>query len=104
MAELEHFRWNSFMISKGMIPSSINQILTEKIVKKGKEVYSNGKNYYDRRHGNLTTFDGLVEFRKILASRDDLDEKVYDVIKYDYQILDDAYWLLDSCGFEIFKK
>ena len=66
--------------------------------------FSNGKNYALRRHGNLTTFDGLVEFRKMLAERDNAAEADYDVIKYDYQLLDDAYWLLTQSGYIIFKR
>ncbi len=110
MAIHEHQRWNSFMISKGMIPSSIDQIVNEK-AKNGK--YTNGKNYAVRRHGNLTSFEGLIQFRRLLAERqkkeqpdfDVLKEELeYDVIKYDYQLLDDAYWLLSSSGFKIIKK
>lgn len=46
----------------------------------------------------------LVEFRRIVALRDKIKEEETDVIKYDYQILDDAHWLLSSCGFKIIKK
>ncbi len=105
MAIHEHQRWNSFMISKGMIPSSREQIASEKIVDKdGRERFTNGKNYAVRRHGNLTTFDGLVEFRKIIAARDKCSEAEKDVIKYDYQLLDDAHWLLESNGYKIVKN
>lgn len=104
MAIHEHLRWNSFMISKGIIPSSRAQIEGEKTVKNGKERFTNGKNYAVRRHGNLTTFEGLVEFRKILAARDKSSELDKDVIKYDYQLLDDAYWLLDAAGYKIIKN
>ena len=104
MAIHEHQRWNSFMISKGMIPSSRKQIASEKIVDKdGRERFTNGKNYAVRRHGNLTTFDGLVEFRKIIAAREGCSEAEADVIKYDYQLLDDAYWLLRANGYKIVK-
>lgn len=104
MAIHEHLRWNSFMISKGIIPSSREQIATEKIIgKDGRERFTNGKNYAVRRHGNLTTFDGLVEFRKIVAARDNCSEEEKDVIKYDYQLLDDAYWLLHKNGYKIVK-
>lgn len=103
MAIHEHQRWNSFMISKGMIPASLEQILTEKVMKKGKEVYSNGKNYQLRRHGNLTTFAGLVTFRELVAKRDNSPEIDKDVIKYDYQLLDDVYWLLNKNGYKIIK-
>ncbi len=101
MAIQEHQRWNSFMISKGMIPSSRKQILTEK---KSNGKYSNGKNYAVRRHGNLTTFEGLLEFRRMVSERDHSSELECDVIKYDYQLLDDAYWLLHTCGYKIIRK
>ncbi len=97
----EHQRWNSFMISRGMIPSSIDEIKHEKRPN-GKP--SNGKNYAVRRHGNLTTFDGLVQFRRIVAEREGKPEKNYDVIKYDYQLLDDAYWFITACGCKIVRK
>ena len=64
-----------------------------------------------RRHGNLTTFDGLMEFRKMIAERDkkaggtlaEAEERA-DVIKYDYQLLDDAYWLLSKTNQKIIKR
>jgi hypothetical protein len=96
MAINEHYRWNSFMISRGFIPASKEQILSDSRKK--------GKDYVLRRHGNLTTFDGLLEFRKMTAERDGCDEYKKDVIKYDYQLLDDAYWLLCKNGYKITKK
>lgn len=104
LAILEHLRWNSFMISQGMIPASKEQILSETVERSGVTRHTNGKNYYLRRHGNLTTFDGLVEFRKMVAERDGGDEADYDVIKYDYQLLDDAYWLLTQNGYKIVRR
>lgn len=105
MAIHEHQRWNSFMISKGMIPASIEQIMSETYIdEKGRVKNTNGKNYAVRRHGNLTTFDGLVTFRKMVSQRDGTDEREEDVIKYDYQLLDDAHWLLSSNGYKIIKK
>ena len=56
-----------------------------------------------RLDGNLTTFEGLVKFRKLVAERDHTDELEKDVIKYDYQLMDDAYWLLKNCGYKIVK-
>ena len=110
MAIHEHLRWNSYMITKGTIPSTKEQIKTEKI----NGVYSNGKNDEVRRHGNLTTFDGLLEYRKIIALRENQNKQIdeqelkkneigADVIKYDYQLLDDAYWLLSSNKYKIIK-
>ena len=110
MAIHEHLRWNSFMISKGVVPATKEQIQNDYVVKEnGKKKYTNGKDYKIRRHGCLTTWDGLEEYRFIVAKRnamingkDTADElKEADVIKYDYQLLDDAYWLLDRFGFKI---
>ena len=103
-AVLEHYRWNSFMISKGMIPSTLQQIERETVVVNGKEKHTNGKSYELRRHGNLTTFDGLVTFRKLVARRDSATEADKDVIKYDYQLMDDAYWLLTHGGYKIVER
>ena len=104
MAILEHQRWNSFMISKGMVPASIEQIKNETIEKNGKVKHTNGKNYALRRHGCLTTFEGLVKFRKLVAESTNCDEAEADVINYDYQLLDDAFWLLSSNGFKIVRN
>ncbi len=103
MAIHEHQRWNSFMISKGMIPSTKKQILEETRTVDGKVKFTNGKNYSVRRHGNLTSFDGLIEFRQMVAQRDKKSEESKDVIKYDYQLLDDAYWLLTRNGYKIIE-
>ena len=104
----EHLRWNSFMISKGVVPASRKQILTE-VNSVGQ--YTNGKNLNQRRHGCLTTFNGLLEYRRIIANRDiSVGETLQqveirkDVIKYDYQIMDDAHWLLTKCGYKIIRK
>ncbi len=100
MAILEHYRWNSYIISKGFVPATKEQILNEQ--ENGE--FTNGKNYTLRRHGNLTTFDGLVEFRKLVAERDGVSEAKKDVIKYDYQILDDLHYFLTQGGYKIIRK
>ena len=105
MAIHEHQRWNSFMISKGMIPASRTQILEEQLPdENGELAYTDGKCYPLRRHGCLTTFEGLVEFRSMLAERDGKPEEETDVIKYDYQLLDDAHWLLRRNGYKIVRR
>lgn len=103
LAVHEHLRWNSFMISRGFVPSTRDQILTEtaKDKRTGRVKYTNGKSFTARRHGNLTTFDGLVEFRRMIAERDGCGEENTDVIKYDYQLLDEVYWLLDATGYKL---
>ena len=95
MAIQEHYRWNSFMITKGFVPASLNEIVTEK---------KKGKSYELRRHGNLTTFEGLKIFRDVIAESRGITKAQADVIKYDFQLLDDAYWLLSENGYEIVKK
>lgn len=100
----EHLRWNSYMISKGTIPATIKTILEEECLNdEGQLEHTNGKNYALRRHGNLTTYDGLVKFRQMIAERDHDAEENTDVFKYDYQLLDDAYWFLDTTGQKIYK-
>lgn len=104
LAIQEHQRWNSFMISKGLIPASIKQILEETMVlENGKLKHTNGKNYKLRRHGNITTLEGLITFRKLIAKRDNVAEDLTDVFKYDYQLMDDAYELLKVNGYKIIK-
>ena len=112
----EHYRWNSYMISRGLVPATIEDILTEYKTKNGEIVldengnpeFSNGKNYKLRRHGNITTMDGLNRFRELVYERDleKNPEKASrvssDVIKYDYQILDDACRILNEIGYEVY--
>lgn len=101
LAQQEHYRWNSYMLCSGIIPASRAEILNEK---KANGDYTNGKNYALRRHGNITTFDGLVEFREMIEKRDDKPAGKEDVIRYDFQILDHAYWVLREMGYTIVQK
>ncbi len=93
MAIQEHQRWNAYMITQGVIPSSKKEMENE-----------GGKNLALRRHGCLTTFDGLIEYREIMAKRNGTNEEMEDVIRYDYQMLDDAIWLLERNGNAIVKR
>ena len=95
MAMQEHCRWNAFMITKGFVPASKTLIMTDEKC---------GKSYDLRRHNNLTTFEGLVEFRRMLTERNGKPELENDVIKYDYQLLDDAYWILKENGYKIVRR
>ncbi len=104
MAIHEHLRWNSYMISQGVIPATIDQILHETTIVKGKEKHTNGKNYALRRHGNITTFAGLERFRELVSERDKTTPLENDVIMYDYQLLDDAYYILKASGYKIIKR
>ncbi len=100
----EHQRWNAYMITCGIVPSTKTQI------EKG-----DSKNLALRRHGNISTFEGLKEFRKIMVAVENnkpenkqngivVTEEQTDVIRYDYQIMDDLVWLLDHNDYKIVKK
>lgn len=128
MAIQEHLRWNSYMLSIGFIPASKDQIIHEL---SAKNQYTNGKDYNLRHHGNLTTFDALVDFRLMVANRNhwrtlkiakispkkgipkkrkmrvlSYEQELMnsDVIKYDFDILDKAHDLLENNGYKIIKK
>ena len=103
-AILEHYRWNAFMITRGFVPSTVLQITDEIKLAGGKQVPTNGVSYAELRHGNLTTFQGLVQYRKLIAKRDGVSELDADVIKYDYQLLDGAYQLLTHCGYKVVHR
>ncbi len=100
----EHQRWNAYMITCGIIPSTKAQIES-----------GDSKNLALRRHGNITTFAGLVEFRKIMVEVENnkpenkeagivVGEEQTDVIRYDYQLMDDLVWLLEDNNYKIVKK
>lgn len=91
----EHQRWNACMISGGVVPSTRAQIA---------DPQDGGRRLDLRRHGCITTFDGLVEYRKIVAASTGDDEESTDVIRYDYQIMDDALWLLAANGYKVVRK
>ncbi|MFA5450107.1 MAG: hypothetical protein WC292_06705, partial [Clostridia bacterium] len=93
LAIQEHQRWNAYMINCGFIPSSIAQIAA-----------NDSKNMREKRHGNITTFQGLVEFSKIMAKINHKSPEDTDVIKYDYQVMDDVVWLLSRIGYKIIKR
>lgn len=93
MAIQEHQRWNAYMLSCGVIPSTIKQIEN-----------NDYKNLELRRHGNITTFQGLIAFRKIVARVKNTSEEQEDVIRYDYQLMDDVVWILSNAHCKIVKK
>ena len=90
----EHQRWCANMICNGVIPSSIAEIKGE----------SGGRILEKRQHGNLTTMEGLVRYRKIADPQSNASEEEKDVIRYDYQLMDDIVWLLHKCGYRLIKR
>ena len=105
LAILEHNRWVAFALSRGMVPATRDQILSETVWENGTWVHTDGKNYALRRHGHLTTFAGLAAFGAMIAYRlDDHESKTRQLIRYRYQLLDDAYTLLTENGYKIVEK
>ena len=94
LAQQEHMRWNAYQISCGMIPASIDEMCVNEPSVLMKE----------RKHRNITTYDGLIRFKEIMAKVNNTKEKQEDVIKYDYQIMDDLCWLLKDNGYKITKR
>ncbi|MCM1043028.1 MAG: hypothetical protein NC350_02325 [Corallococcus sp.] len=93
-AEQEHLRWNAFYICNGVVPATRKEIASP----------SKGKRLDIRRHGNLTTFEGLKEYARIVAETAGKTEEETDVIRYDYQLMDDAAYFLGKAGCVITKK
>ena len=96
LADSEHMRWNAYMICNGYIPSTIDQIRSlnpniesEKELKKKQE-------HTERRHCNLTTIDGLDEYKKLLGNEFHTNPDDYDVVKYDYDIMDNCYKIVNE--------
>ncbi len=83
LARQEHQRWNACYLTQGIVPLSKTEI-RKKIARDPER----------KLHGNLTTFEGLEEFRRLNS----------EVRAYDYKILDIADLLLQEAGFRIIKK
>lgn len=94
LARQEHERWNAYMICSGYVPATVEEIKT--LDKQGMLTR--------RKHGNITTFEGLLDYRKIMSAKNGRSEADNDVIKYDYQILDDLPWLLKRNGYKIVER
>lgn len=85
LAMQEHQRWNANYICAGVIPSTKSEITA-----------GSGKDMEHRLvHYNLTTFEGLEEFRALTGT---------EVRKYDYRIMDYAGAILSDAGYKIVRK
>lgn len=92
-ARQEHQRWNAYYVVSGVVPLS------------KKKIYETGGQDMDRmRHGCLTTFEGLEEYRKIIARDLTDDNYTGEAREYDYKIMDFADLILDNAGYKIVKK
>lgn len=91
----EHQRWNAYMICNGYVPAS----------KRETAELSRDDRFDLRVHANITTYDGLLEYRKFMSEVCKAGSVAdCDVIKYDYQIMDYAAELLAVCGYKITDK
>ena len=147
LAVQEHYRWNAYHLSHGIVPPSIDVILSD---------VNNGKDIVNKRtHPNITTMDGLKKYAKIMAVKnyiidtvkeqlqnnnevienmkylskkiasdmvsnnydkyeqefEKLDKNIQekylhdnDVIKYDFQFLDDIEWLFKISNYKLLKR
>ena len=94
----EHYRWNAYMIKCGFIPPTRAEIERGFV-----------KDYKTRRmHANLCSFEALFAFRdiqkKLYLEKYGPDRKPEDVIGYDYKLMDEAWFFLNACGYEIIPK
>lgn len=96
LAIQEHQRWNANYICSGVIPSKKSEI-------DGK---GGGKDMKKKLiHFNLTTFDGLEEYRiKAVGSADDSKKYKKEVRQYDYTIMDNADKILSEAGYKIIRR
>jgi len=94
LAIQEHQRWNAYQICCGYIPATLEEIKNldkESLIRL-------------RKHRNITTFDGLTEYKRIIAQATGIKEAEADVIKFDYQLMDDVCWLLERSGYGMIKR
>jgi hypothetical protein len=81
------------------MPATRLDILTE--MNNGR--YTNGRNDTEKRHGNLCSFEAMREFSRMIAERDGVSELERDVIKYDYQLMDNLPVILKLAGVKMVR-
>lgn len=94
LAVQEHQRWIAYQICCGYIPATLDEIMAcdkETLIKL-------------RKHRNITTYEGLLQYRALMAKANGISEAEADVVKYDYQLMDDLCWLLKRNGYGMIKR
>lgn len=94
LAETEHSRWNAYYIGNGFVPASKSELK-----KLGKAELTRR-----RKHINLTTFRGLDLYDAWRTAPNTPPENRPDIIFYDYQLMDDAAWILSRNGYKIIRR
>ena len=93
-ATQEHLRWNAYHICHGYVPATKEETIAndkQKLIAK-------------RRHRNILSYKGLLQFCDLMMAETGGSRKDCDVIKYDYEIMDDLPWLASRIGYTIVKK
>lgn len=99
LARLEHLRWNTFNLVAGWTKKPINKIGAERVDKIDTDD-TGRKNEYTKQHACITTFEGLIELRRIQAEQlcklsdyksfEDA-EKEADTVNYDFSTMDELF-------------
>ncbi|MBO5879424.1 MAG: hypothetical protein J6Q68_02585, partial [Clostridia bacterium] len=93
LAIAEHARWNAYHICNGFVPAS-----KEEFEKESKESLM-----LRRKHVNVATMKGLSEYAQFRMENEKITTNDADVLRYDYQLMDDAVWMLHRAGYMIIK-
>ena len=93
-ATQEHLRWNAYHICHGYVPATIQETKDD----------DKQRLIEIRRHGNILSYKGLLQFCDMMMAEKGASRKDVDVIKYDYEIMDDLPWLASRIGYTIVKK
>lgn len=96
LAVQEHYRWCAFEISRGVVPATIDQ-------SRGDKEKPCGRDYRMRRHGCLTTVEGLNEMIS-QGGTDDERKNYYHSVSSNYWAMDDALWFLSLLEMGIVRK
>ena len=96
LAIQEHYRWCAFQISRGVVPATKEESCTDK-------EKPCGRDYRLRRHGCLTTVEGLNAMI-CNAQNDDERKDYYHAISSNYWAMDDAPWYLERLGRGVVPK
>lgn len=101
----EHYRWNAFMICNGYIPSTIEQIERYNPMVADQKKKRKEEEHKERRHANLTTFEGLERYKNLLSEKFRTNEPAeYDVVKFDSYLMDNCYDVVSRMGKGLVRK
>jgi len=110
LARLEHLRWNTFYLVNGWTRMPKSKVGADNSWRKKDD---GRKNELTKQHACITTFEGLIELRKLQAEKmheedpklslEDAERKA-DTIWYDYSLMDELPIRLQNSDKIIHKK